>query len=665
MTPRFFGYFSNREWWIAETLFISFVGISVCIDFFAVPYELNPAHAISIAALFFGGLRLWPVVLFAAVIAGGLAGAEPLVILLSSVSSVLQAVVGAYLLRRWKVDPIFRHKHDTIAVAFTACITALLAPLYEIILQILNGGGYTGFPLIESYVASAFSFIILLPFVLRWTAKPPFYRSLKEMLEILAAFSGLILILCLIFVARVDDLWGISLGYFLLVPLFYIALRLRPRFASLAIVVTALFALIGTWQAADTATVAEQLFQMEILLIVVAASFLIVSTLEEDRRVNISVMSAQMTALRNAAMRASSDSTSKNDFMSILAHELSNPLAPVVSGIELLEARGPRDADEKTTLGIMSDSIKTVRRLLEDLMDATRISEGKVRLKKEIIELGPVIQRAVLSTEHHRKELGQKLVEAKFPEPLFIFGDPVRVEQIFSNLLTNASKYSDSEDTITLRVRHVKGFAEIEVIDEGVGLDPAALETIFLPFRQVESGERHKGGLGIGLTLVNDFVHMHGGTVTAESDGAGKGSVFIVRLPTVSPAGVCLTKDGVTTGLHVVVVDNDDRTAASIGRLLELEGNEVSYGYSGTQAIGLLSLRTPNVIILSLQLSKEDGIQVAKTIRKEGFSGRLIALNDEGHTRGHRTHELFDAYLEKPVNPENLHRILAVKTLSS
>jgi two-component system CheB/CheR fusion protein len=241
-------------------------------------------------------------------------------------------------------------------------------------------------------------------------------------------------------------------------------------------------------------------------------------------------MQSQVATLKNAVTRVTSESRAKNDFIAILAHELRNPLTPVVSGIELLKLKD-RDKDEQAVLDAMQESMRTVRSLLNDLLDVSKISEGKIALKKVVMDLEPSLDNAVLSTDHHRKERHQSLIFKTPRARLNIYGDPVRIEQIFSNLLTNASKYSNEGDTITLRARENDGFAVIEVEDQGLGLEPHAIETIFEPFQQVENGERASEGLGIGLSLVKDFVKMHGGRVWAESEGRNKGSRFIVRLP--------------------------------------------------------------------------------------------------------------------------------------
>jgi two-component system CheB/CheR fusion protein len=332
-----------------------------------------------------------------------------------------------------------------------------------------------------------------------------------------------------LFVAGVNMLFGIPFFYYLLLPFFFISLRLQPRFVTLALVVTLSFAALNIAHSGN-GMLDPELFRTELYLSVLACNFLIITALEEHRRANATRLSSQVSALENAVVRISSESQAKNDFIAILAHELRNPLTPVVSGIELLKLKNT-GAEEKEVLASMGESMRTVRSLLNDLLDVSRISEGKISLNKRKTDIEPILNKAIMSTDHHRKDRHQNLVFKTTNKPLLIYGDPLRMEQVFSNLLTNASKYSDEGDTVTLKVREKGGFAEIEVIDEGIGIEPGHLHSIFDAFQQVAHGERTKEGLGIGLSLVRDFINMHEGTVRAESAGIGKGSRFIVRLP--------------------------------------------------------------------------------------------------------------------------------------
>ncbi len=630
---------------------------------------LFPSSAIALAGLFFGGVRLWPVV-FIATLIGGMVGELPLPsLIMFTVGQTIQAVIGAYLLRSARVDPLFRRFRDTFFFLLTITFTSLILPTLIIVGKVAGGLAFSGALFAQAYLAMLVSLLTVAPFLLRWFAKPRFSRTPMEWIELALVFLLLIAIDAALFVYNRETFFGIEMVYFLVIPFFWLALRHRPRWVSFGLLVTAGFAIAGEVLVGDATTLVTRLYEVEALLVTIGMSFFIIVSLEEDRRVSTNIMRSQMSTLENAVARVSSESNAKNDFIAILAHELRNPLAPIVSSIDLLKMKGPRDEEEKKMLETMEDRMDTVKRLLDDLLDISRISEGKVALKSEVLDLEDVIRRAVLSTEHYIKERHQTLI-LKFPKKRkCVMGDAVRVEQVFSNLLTNASKYSNSGDTITLKMQRANDFIEVTVTDEGVGISPEELNSIFTPFHQVEQGARSRKGLGIGLALVRSFVEMHGGTVAAESAGMGKGSQFTVRLPLLpdtSPQVPSTAKDpenisaSKQSGLSILVVDDNDAAAAGIGRLLELRGCEVAYAYDGGQAIERVAEIAPSVVLLDVGLPDQDGYAVAKILRARGYKGKLIALTgfstDDAREKGAAAG--FDHYLIKPAGFADLKRVI-------
>jgi signal transduction histidine kinase len=667
------GHYTRREWGLAGVLFIFYILVFFLASrFLPLSARFNPASAIAISTLYFGGIRLWPVVFISAFASQILTGSPLIAIFAVPVIETAQSTIGSWLLHKAHIDPLFRRYRDTFyfilsmgAVSAIGSVLQMLVRLFRVQPNIIATGWH-------AYVATFFCFLILTPFLLRWFVKPRFSRTPIEILETVSIFAVLAAIDYALFIRGIPIFEGIPLVYFLLVPLFWIALKLRPRFITLALVITSIFAVAGVLIHVQPSMLTETLYQIEILIIVLAIIFFIVTSLEEDRRVNTNIMHSQMAALRNAVAKESSESKAKNDFIAILSHELRNPLAPVLSSIDLLKLKGPRDEEDRELLDMMEGRMDTIRRLLDDLLDISRISEGKIVLKKEKIDLESIIKRSIVSTEHHRKELHQRLV-TRFPQrPLFLIGDAVRLEQVFSNLLTNASKFSSSGDTITLHLREHDGVAEIEVIDRGVGIHPGELETIFLPFRQIQDVERSKKGLGIGLTLVRNFIEMHGGSIKAQSEGRGHGSRFVVNLPLVltetpqtyegTAKPETLIKDGQRkTNPLILIVDDNDAAAAGIGRLLEYQGYRVVYGYDGNQGLTKARSLTPDAILLDIGLPDQDGWRVAKQLRAQGFKGRLIALTGYGieNSKTVDREVRFDHYLVKPVGLADLQRVLA------
>ena len=652
-------------------LFIFYIAVYVYTARFLPPYSLlNPASAIALAAVYFGGLRLWPVVFTASLTAEILVGAPVLRSIGFPLIETLQATAGSYMLHTARIDPLFRRHRDAFYFIATVLIISFISPTLSLILNALNGDLHTLQVWWRGYLDALALFLIGTPFILRWFTKPRFNRTPQETAETFVVFVILSLLNFAYFTRNIPTLFTIPIGYLILLPLFWIALKLRPRFLTLALLITALFAITSALSG-DMDLAVPRLIQTEMFLIALSISFFIITTLEEDRRVNTNLMRSQLGTLKNAIARVSSESKAKNDFIAILAHELRNPLAPVVSAIDLLKLKGPRDADDAGTLDMMENRMGIVRRLLDDLLDISRISEGKITLKKDTLNLESVVRQAVVSTDHHRKELHQRLVFKAPKRPLYILGDAIRLEQVFSNLLTNASKYSSSGDTIFLSIRESDGIAEVEIADKGIGLDPNELDIIFLPFHQVEHGERSKKGLGIGLSLVHTFIQMHGGSIEATSEGPGMGSRFTARLPMLFPKEASASEIGKTKLSHVptqnkkgplvLIVDDNDAAGGGIGRLLEFEGCSVAYAYDGKQAIEKVRRLRPDAVLLDIGLPDMDGYAVAKILREQGFEGRLIALTGYSMDTSKKLGKDagFEFYLVKPAGIADLRRVLA------
>jgi signal transduction histidine kinase/CheY-like chemotaxis protein len=662
-------FYTHREWKIAGLLFFSYIAASWLAALY-LPQEsyIDPAVAIALAALYFGGVRLWPVVLLASVCALFLLDVPPLGLAFASLIATIQAASGAYLLDQARIDPLYRRHRDILNFLGIIIGTAAITPSLSLLQSALTGIDPGPMLWWHRYIATLFSLLFFVPFLLRWFAKRNFKRTPIEIVETAGVFAILIVLNGLLIAPGTEVVAGVPLGLFLLMPLFWIALRLRPRFTTLALLLTAGFQIGSVLAYVPAPFVLQALFEIEVILIALGIACSIVTTLEEDRRVNMNLMRTQMATLKNAIARISSESRAKNDFIAILAHELRNPLAPVVSSIDLLKLRGGRDAEEEEILNVMEDRMTIVRRLLDDLLDISRISEGKLVIEKSLVDLAPIVYRAILSTDHHRKELHQRLVFKSAEAPLYVRGDAVRLEQIFSNLLTNASKYSKSGDTITLSVRTYDDIVEIAVRDHGIGISPAEREAIFHPFYQSEAHGRGKKGLGIGLSLVRNFVELHEGEIEALSEGPGKGSTFVVRLPLLeAPRGPMqlptlqnTARIPGTIAPRILIVDDNDAAAAAIGRLLELEGCVVTYAYTGAQALAQALRQKPNAVILDIGLPDQDGHTVARLLRARGYAEHLVALSGYNSDDGGDWRAAgFDQYLVKPASLTDLRAMLS------
>ena len=660
---------THRHWaasLVLISLYLALYQLAALFDL--VPVILFVATGASLATLFFLGIRAWWMVAIAALVAGLSIQLSPPQLFVWVLADIATAVMGAHALSTLSLDPIFRKFRDMLSLIVVMFAVAAILPTLHYIGALLASNLY-GTPPPSSgfwnsvYTAAVCSLLITVPFLLRWFAKRRFGRNVAEIVELVGVFGILAALTYFIFYAGVVRVAGVSLVYILLLPLFWIALRLRPRFVTLAFVLMGGMAVHSALLLADSAS---RLVATEGLLVVLAIIFYIIVSLEEDRRLNANLMRHQLLALENAVSRISSESKAKNDFIAVLAHELRNPLAPVVSGIDLLKLK-TRDPEDLETLTMMEDRMQMVRRLLDDLLDISRIAEQKLRVKDEPVELDGIIRHAILSTEHYRKERHQTFAYRPADEPLVVAGDPARLEQVVSNLLTNASKYTDPGGSITMILTRTGEHARIHVRDKGIGIDPSLLEAVFTPFHQIESGKRSIKGLGIGLALVRSFVEMHGGTVEARSEGQGLGSEFVVTLPLLDAARAVeevaqepKPSQKRNRRFKILIVDDNDSAAYAIGKLLEIQGHTLYYAYDGGQALDRAKEKKPDVILLDLDLPDMDGYEVAKRLKKGKYEGRLIALTGlapaTARMKGVRAG--FESYLLKPVGVEELKEAL-------
>jgi PAS domain S-box-containing protein len=357
----------------------------------------------------------------------------------------------------------------------------------------------------------------------------------------------------------------------------------------------------------------------------------------------------------------------KNEFLAILAHELRNPLAPLRNGLHILKLRSDADPTVSQTVSMMDRQMTHLVRLVDDLLDVSRITRGKLELRRRKVLLTEVLGHAVESArafiESHRHEL---TVEIR-AQNLLVDGDPDRLAQVFSNLLLNAAKYTEAGGHITLSLDHENDEAVIAVQDNGVGIPPHALEHVFDMFSQLRSGEvRGAEGLGIGLSLVRTLVQMHCGTVCAFSDGPGRGARFTVRLPRAEgPVTSVVTAPPSAAqyrGQRVLVVDDNTDAAASLALLLEMEDYEVCTAADGEQAIEQARTFGPQIIFMDLAMPRLDGLEAARRIRAlpQGEHVRIVALTGWGQDADRqRTRDAgMDHHLIKPVSLDALRSVL-------
>ena len=349
----------------------------------------------------------------------------------------------------------------------------------------------------------------------------------------------------------------------------------------------------------------------------------------------------------------------KTEFLATLAHELRNPLAPLSNGLHLMRMAAAKPELLEKTRQMMERQIQHMVHLVDDLLDVARISTGKVDLRRRRIDLKDVVATAVETSASLVDAGGHKLSVEVPSEPLPMDADPTRIAQVVSNLLNNAAKYTPEGGQIALKVRVEDGAAVLSVSDTGIGLAPEALEKVFEMFAQVHATGKPQGGLGIGLSLVQSLVALHGGSVSADSRGPGQGSTFTVRLPLLSTdpeVSTHMTQSASSSKpdqLQVLVVDDNTDAAESLGVLLDIEGHAAHIAHTGAQALQLAQSQELDVVFLDIGLPDMTGYDVAKRMRllPNMQKTMLVALTGWGtQDDRQRTREAgFDRHLTKPA----------------
>jgi PAS domain S-box-containing protein len=359
----------------------------------------------------------------------------------------------------------------------------------------------------------------------------------------------------------------------------------------------------------------------------------------------------------------------KDEFLAMLSHELRNPLAPILNAVHLLRSQGNESRVHQQARTIIERQVEQLVRLVDDLLEVSRITTGRVRLQQERLDVRGVVAQAVEGVRPLIDRRQQELTVALPPEPVWLHADPTRLEQVLVNLLTNAAKYSDEGSRIGLTVQPEGEEVVVRVRDTGIGIAPELLPHIFDLFTQAErSLDRSQGGLGIGLCLVQRLVEMHGGTVEASSAGLGQGSAFTVRLPvrlptaTPPPASHVEPVEQPTPTRRVLVVDDSEDTAESMAMLLSMSGYDVRMAHTGPTALEAAVTYQPHVVLLDIGLPGMDGYEVARRLRQHPHlqGVRLVAVTGYGlASELQRSHEAgFDAHLVKPVDPQKVRALV-------
>lgn len=645
---------------VAGFVFV-FLGYFITAKFFLYIYsEWNtsaliwPPVGIALVAVILGGYRMWLPLFFAQFLA---VYTEPtgeyFTALMLASAYTFQAIAALFMLRWLKFDPHLRDSRSMFILVGITFIVSLVQPLISTTAQWFFGT-LTLSPIVNighGWGAGIFSVLVITPFVLTWFNDQPWrtYTRSKKF-EIAAAIITLLGVVYFLFWTNTPSYFGISIIFYLPAVLVWFALRFPVRWLTLAVLLASVIGITGSLFVGPTTSLLKgQLLNLEIYIGLVAVIFLVFVSIVEERR-------AALIGLEEAYRSIIAADQAKTDFIAILAHELRNPLAPLVSSAEILK-QNPQTKESAKAIQSIQEHAGMMSRILDDLLDTARLSHKKFALKTEVVELREMIDQSVQSVADIMRSHHHTLTVHVPDEEMCLLADPVRLKQVIINLLINAAKYTEPEGKITLSAKKSKEYFYIEVADNGIGIEQDMLSHIFEPFKQVDGHGKRGSGLGLGLFLTKCLVEAHDGTIEVKSEGRGRGASFLIALPV--PTEIITRNKKVARKVKangakpscILIVDDNTAAADTLAKLLRYYGHTVHVAYSGKDALNDLLKVKPELILLDIGMPDMDGYAVAKELRSRGWDGKIVALSGYGQEVDRaRTKETgFDDHLLKPV----------------
>jgi len=369
---------------------------------------------------------------------------------------------------------------------------------------------------------------------------------------------------------------------------------------------------------------------------------------------------------------------SKNEFLAMLAHELRNPLAPIRSAVQILDTRGVSEVTADKARAVIGRQVRMMARLIDDLLDVARITQGKIELRTAVIDLNTVLRRTAELMQPQVDQRGQTLSVSLPVEPSLVKGDAARLEQAFGNLLHNASKFTEQSGHLWLTAERLEangtpGHVVVRVRDDGIGIPSDILPNVFDLFKQARPSPHHATGLGVGLALVHRIIMLHRGDVTVDSDGVNQGSEFSVSLPLIEEAQHAAPDNEIddseslaaVRSRRILVVDDNVDASDSLAEVLRLRGHEVRVAHDGAAALGIAASFLPHIIFLDIAMPGMDGYQVARKMRERQELDNPVIVAVTGFGRESDRHRAldagFDEHATKPLDPGALERLLRTR----
>jgi signal transduction histidine kinase/CheY-like chemotaxis protein len=638
-----------------------------------------PASGIAIASLILWGRDLWPGVALGAFIVNLSIGAHPAAALGIALGNTLEAYVGVYLLQHYAdFDISFGRLRDSIsyivyAGLFAPAISATVGTTSLLLTHLLTFSDQptTWF---AWWIGDMLGALVVGPLLLVWIKPPRFIIRIRSIFEVIGVALFLITANYVIFWQPFPLLQTFPYLYPVFIPIAWIALRFGVRGKTLAIFVTSVMAtsaIIFGHGVLFENSIQYSLLYFQIFIGTSAGMFLIFGSIVEERRRVAEELRIHVGKLQEAFDKIRFEDEAKKEFLALLAHELRNPLSPVVSGLEIIAQQPDLGRETKGLLSSMRGQIRTMVRLVDDLLDISRISQKKLELQKEVVDLQGIMRRSARMIEPLIKRYKHSFTLSLPEENTWFEADPVRLEQIVVNLLTNAAKYTPPEGHIACIASVDDSTLTIRVRDTGIGIASEMLERVFEPFLQVEHTRTQGAGIGVGLSLSRYLAEMHGGTLKAYSGGIGSGSEFVVTIPITihePPAHKKLARPAPSRISHLVsrvilLIDDNDAAAKSLGKLLTMRGYETHLAFTGTEGIEAFKKLHPEIVLLDVGLPDMTGYDVARALRDMGDKDArptIIALTGYGGEEDkQRAHEAgFDHHVTKPVSIADLEHVL-------
>ena len=573
-------------------------------------------------------------------------------------SQVLAGMLGVYFLRRNAFNDDFDTVRSVLVFLSVIVLVSMVGPTITSSITYFFGTLTVPFyySWLRTWAGYVFSILILFPVIVSWAKK-----------EVLATYNNRSLLEtcalgCLLTVSAYALFWlrlaNEPLFLFfstLFIGGFWACLRFSNRIVTLSIFGIAVFGIFGLFVVPDTTpNFATRLLASELFFLIAVPIFYTFSALVQETN-------KALRTLAETKDKIEKESMTKSEFMAVLAHELRNPLAPLKSTLEILEFEDI-SADTKKLVSSAKQQVHTMRRLLEDLLDTTRMMQGKFQLRIARANLCEMLRHCIEYTSSLYEEKNITIVMKQIcDDTLWLDVDPVRFEQVIVNILNNAAKYTDHGGRVSLYYEVHEDIVKIIISDTGIGIIPEHLEHIFDSFWQADKMlSRTAGGIGVGLSLTKQIVEMHGGTITAESPGLGQGTTFTVILPVSKVPGgsfvAAKTPAATVLPMSVLVADDNKAAADSLAKLLKLKGHTVAVAYSGLETLERVDMQTHTIVLLDIGLPDLDGYAVAKQLRAKGYTGKLVALS--GYSQKEDVEKAyasgFDHYLTKPISVSNL-----------